>query len=177
VGVKSPQFSFTRLKGSDPVLGVEMASTGEVACMGNDFEEAFLKSLLSIGFKIPEKSILLSTGSFPSKTAFLEETRVLANLGYKFYATGGTANFMREHEIEVQELHWPLDQKEPNALTYLAEGKIDLVINIPKNAERTELTNGYLIRRKAVDHNVPLITNLQLAKRFVKAIHSTDSEE
>jgi carbamoyl-phosphate synthase large subunit len=177
VGVKSPQFSFTRLKGSDPVLGVEMASTGEVACMGDDFEEAFLKSLLSIGFQIPEKSILLSTGSFPSKTAFVEETRVLSDLGYEFYATGGTAKFMRDHDIKVQELHWPLDKKEPNALTYLAEGKIDLVINIPKNAERTELTNGYLIRRKAVDHNVPLITNLQLAKRFVKAIHSTKIED
>jgi carbamoyl-phosphate synthase large subunit len=177
VGVKSPQFSFTRLKGSDPVLGVEMASTGEVACLGDDFEEAFLKSLLSIGFQIPKKSILLSTGSFPSKTAFLEETRVLSDLGYKFYATGGTAKFMREHEIEVQELHWPLEKKEPNALTYLAEGKIDLVINIPKNAERPELTNGYLIRRKAVDHNIPLITNLQLAKGFVKALQSKEVED
>jgi len=131
VGVKSPQFSFTRLKGSDPVLGVEMASTGEVACMGDNFEEAFLKSLLSIGFQIPKKSILLSTGSLHNKAGFIEETKILADLGYQFYA-----------------------------------------INIPKNAERTELTNGYLIRRKSVDHNIPLITNLQLAKRFVKALHS-----
>ncbi len=177
VGVKSPQFSFTRLKGSDPVLGVEMASTGEVACLGDDFEEAFLKSLISIGFKIPEKSILLSTGSLRSKSDFLEETRILAELGYKFFATGGTAKFMRENDIEVEELFWPLEDKEPNAISYLADGKIDLVINIPKNAERTELTNGYLIRRKAVDHNVPLITNLQLAKRLVKALHSHGEDQ
>ena len=177
VGVKSPQFSFTRLKGSDPVLGVEMASTGEVACIGDNFEEAFLKSLLSIGFQIPKKSILLSTGSLRNKTDFIEETRILADLGYHFYATGGTAKFMRENDIEVQTLHWPLEDKEPNAITYLAEGKIDLVINIPKNAERTELTNGYLIRRKAVDYNISLITDLQLAKRFVKALYSHGIEE
>ena len=177
VGVKSPQFSFTRLKGSDPVLGVEMASTGEVACIGDNFEEAFLKSLLSIGFRIPNKSILLSTGSSRNKADFIEETKILAGLGYQFYATGGTAKYMRENDIEVQTLHWPLEDMEPNAITYLAEGKIDLVINIPKNAERTELTNGYLIRRKAVDHNIPLITNLQLAKRFVKALHSHGVDE
>jgi carbamoyl-phosphate synthase large subunit len=177
VGVKSPQFSFTRLKGSDPVLGVEMASTGEVGCIGDDFEEAFLKSLLAIGFKIPQKTILLSTGSISSKTAFLTETRMLTELGYTFFATAGTAVFMEENGIPSQKLHWPLDKKEPNVLSYLAEGKIELVINIPKNAERTELTNGYLIRRKAIDHNIPLITNLQLAKRLVKAIQSKKSED
>jgi carbamoyl-phosphate synthase large subunit len=177
VGVKSPQFSFTRLKGSDPVLGVEMASTGEVACLGDDFEEAFLKSLMAIGFMVPKKSILLSTGSLRNKTAFLEETRTLARMGFIFYATGGTAKFMEQNNILVTTLHWPLDKKEPNALTYLAEGKIDLVINIPKNAERKELTNGYLIRRKAIDHNIPLITNLQLARRLVKAIQSKNLED
>jgi len=177
VGVKSPQFSFTRLKGSDPVLGVEMASTGEVACLGDDFEEAFLKSLMAIGFMIPKKSILLSTGSLRNKTAFLEETRALARMGFIFYATGGTAKFMEENNILVTTLHWPLEKKEPNALTYLEEGKIDLVINIPKNAERKELTNGYLIRRKAIDHNIPLITNLQLARRLVKAIQSKNIED
>jgi len=177
VGVKSPQFSFTRLKGSDPVLGVEMASTGEVGCIGDDFEEAFLKSLLAIGFRIPKKTILLSTGSLASKTAFLEETRLLSEMGYIFYATAGTASFMKNNGIDCCELNWPLDKKEPNVLTYIAEGKIDLVINIPKNAGRTELTNGYLIRRKSVDHNIPLITNLQLAKRFVKAIRSKNSDD
>ena len=107
-----------------------------------------------------------------SKRAFVEETRILSGMGYNFYATGGTARFMQENDIEVQVLHWPLEEKEPNAISYISEGKIDLVINIPKNAERTELTNGYLIRRKAIDHNIPLITNLQLAKRLVKAIQS-----
>ncbi len=170
VGVKSPQFSFTRLKGSDPVLGVEMSSTGEVGCIGDDFDEAFLKSLLSIGFEFPKKTILLSTGDIENKLNFLRETRWLSDMGFKFYATGGTAKFMRENQIEAELLHWPLEKKEPNVLSFISERKIDLVINIPKNAEKTELTNGYYIRRTAVDHNVPLLTNLQLAKRFVKAI-------
>jgi carbamoyl-phosphate synthase large subunit len=170
VGVKSPQFSFTRLKGSDPVLGVEMASTGEVACLGDDFEEAFLKSLLSIGFKLPRKTILLSTGSLVKKTSFLDESRALASMGYQFFASDGTANFMKNNGLEVTPLRWPLDEEEPNILTYIKEKKVDLVINIPKNADNTELTNGYLIRRTAIDHNVPLITNLELAKRLVKAM-------
>jgi len=172
VGVKSPQFSFARLKGSDPVLGVEMASTGEVACIGDDFEEAFLKSLLSIGFDIPNKNILLSTGTLRNKTAFLEETHILYEMGFHFYATRGTARFMKENQIPVTELNWPLEKEEPNAISYLEDGKIDLVINIPKSSERAELTNGYLIRRKAIDHNIPLITNLQLAKRLVKTLQS-----
>jgi carbamoyl-phosphate synthase large subunit len=170
VGVKSPQFSFTRLKGSDPVLGVEMSSTGEVGCIGEDFEEAFLKSLISIGFRIPKKTILLSTGSPEDKLDFLQETKMLYDLGFKFYATGGTARFLEKHEMKAQVLYWPLEKKEPNASTYIATGKIDLVINIPKSAEKTELTNGYLIRRAAIDHNVPLLTNPQLAKRFVKSL-------
>jgi len=170
VGVKSPQFSFTRLKGSDPVLGVEMSSTGEVGCIGEDFEEAFLKSLISIGFKIPDKSILLSTGSQENKLDFLQESKMLYDMGYKFYATRGTAKFLEKHDMDAQFLYWPLEKNEPNALSYISKGKIDLVINIPKNAEKTELTNGYLIRRAAVDHNVPLLTNPQLAKRFVKSL-------
>jgi len=170
VGVKSPQFSFTRLKGSDPVLGVEMSSTGEVGCVGEDFEEAFLKSLISIGFRIPNKTILLSTGSMEDKIDFLQETRILSDMGFKFYATGGTAKFIKKHDMKAQVLHWPLEKKEPNALSYISQGKIDLVINIPKSTEKTELTNGYLIRRAAVDHNVPLLTNPQLAKRFVKSL-------
>ena len=170
VGVKSPQFSFTRLKGSDPVLGVEMSSTGEVGCVGEDFEEAFLKSLLSIGFKIPDKTILLSTGSLENKHDLLQETRMLYDMGFKFYATGGTAKFLKKHDMDAKILHWPLEKKEPNALSYISGGKIDLVINIPKSTEKTELTNGYLIRRASVDHNVPLITNPQLTKRFVKSL-------
>ena len=173
VGIKSPQFSFTRLQGTDPVSGVEMASTGEVACLGDDFHEAFLKSLLSVGFKLPKKNILLSTGPIASKAEFLESNRLLAEMGFTFYATGGTADFMKANGFDVQVLHWPLEQTEPNTLTYIADGKIDLVINIPKSGEKEELDNDYLIRRKAVDFNVPLITNLQLAQRFVKAISET----
>jgi carbamoyl-phosphate synthase large subunit len=177
VGVKAPQFSFTRLKGSDPVLGVEMASTGEVACLGDDFNEAFLKSFISVGFKLPQKTILLSTGPIDSKAEFLESTRTLGNMGFKFYATKGTADFMGANGIKAEVLHWPLENKEPNALTHISERKIDLVINIPKNIEKEELDNDYLIRRRAVDFNVPLITNLQLAKRFVEAIYRTSLKD
>ncbi len=170
VGVKAPQFSFTRLKGSDPVLGVEMASTGEVACLGDDFNEAFLKSFLSTGFKFPKKAVMLSTGTAKDKAEILNETKELYNMGLKFYATRGTANFLREHGMDAEILNWPLEDAEPNVITYLNEGKIDLVINIPKNEEKYELDNDYIIRRKAVDMNVNLITNIQVAKRFVKSL-------
>ncbi len=171
VGVKAPEFSFVRLKGSDPILGVEMVSTGEVACLGDDFNEAFLKSLISVGFKIPEKNILLSTGPIERKAEFINSARKLKKMGYNFYATKGTAEFMKANGIRSKVLYWPLEEKEPNTLSYIADGKIDLVINIPKNIEKEELDNDYLIRRKAVDFNVPLITNLQLAKRFAEAIY------
>ena len=177
VGLKAPQFSFTRLKGSDPILGVEMTSTGEVACLGDDFNEAFLKSLISVGFKIPKKTILLSTGPIYSKAELLDSTRKLKNMGFKFYATKGTADFMETNGITADVLYWPLENKEPNILTYIADGKIDLVVNIPKNIEREELDNDYLIRRKAVDFDVPLITNLQLAKRFFESIYTTHLED
>ena len=170
VGVKAPQFSFVRLKGSDPILGVEMASTGEVACLGDDFNEAFLKSLLSVEFTLPKKTILLSTGPVDSKADFLSSTKILRQLGYSFYATKGTAEFMKANGVDAEVLYWPFEEKEPNTLTYIGEGKIDLVINIPKNVEKQELENDYLIRRRAVDFNVPLITNLQMAKRLVEAL-------
>jgi len=173
VGIKAPQFSFTRLKGSDPILGVEMASTGEVACLGDDFNEAYLKSFISVGLRVPKKNILLSTGPIDSKAEFLDGTRYLDQMGFKFYATKGTADFMKENGIDASILYWPLEKKEPNTLTYIADGKIDLVINIPKNIEKEELDNDYLIRRKAVDFDVPLITNLQLAKRFAEALYRT----
>jgi carbamoyl-phosphate synthase large subunit len=177
VGVKAPHFSFTRLKGSDPVLGVEMASTGEVACLGDDFNEAFLKSLISVGFKLPRKNILLSTGPIDNKAEFLGSTKILEQLGFNFYATKGTADFMKNNGIKANVLHWPLDNKEPSTLSYIANNKIDLVINIPKNIEKEELDNDYLIRRKAVDFDVPLITNLQLAKRFVEALERTSNDK
>ncbi len=176
VGIKAPQFSFTRLKGSDPVLGVEMSSTGEVACLGDDFNETFLKSLISVGFKLPQKNILLSTGPIDSKMEFLESSRMLNELGFKFYATKGTADFMKKNGLKADVLHWPLDKKEPNTLTYIVDKKIDLVINIPKNIEKEELDNDYLIRRKAVDFDVPLITNMQLAKRFVESISKVSTD-
>jgi carbamoyl-phosphate synthase large subunit len=176
VGVKAPHFSFTRLKGSDPVLGVEMASTGEVACLGDDFNEAFLKSLISVGFKLPNRNILLSTGPIDYKADFLGSTKILDRLGFRFYATEGTADFMKSNKIRADILHWPLDKKEPSTLSYIADNKVDLVINIPKNTEKEELDNDYLIRRKAVDFDVPLITNLQLAKRFVEALDRTSKK-
>ena len=177
VGIKAPQFSFKRLKGSDPISGVEMASTGEVACIGDDFNEAFLKSLLSVGFRLPKKTILLSTGPIDSKAEFLQSTKLLYKMGFKFYATKGTADFMKKYDVESEVLYWPLEEKEPNALSYISDGKIDLVINIPKNIEKEELDNDYLIRRKAIDFNVPLITNLQLAKRFVEALSQISTKD
>jgi carbamoyl-phosphate synthase large subunit len=170
VGVKAPQFSFTRLEGADPTLGVEMASTGEVACFGDDFAEAFLKALLSVGYRLPVRNILLSTGPVENKAAFLESARVLKSLEMNLYATQGTAEFLQISGIETTMLHWPLEAQNPNTLEYLSQRKIDLVINIPKNFQEDELTNDYLIRRRAVDLGIPLITNIQLAERFVEAL-------
>ena len=174
VGVKAPQFSFARLKGSDPVLDVEMTSTGEVACLGDDFDEAFLKSLLSVGFELPKKGVLLSTGPLQSKAELLEDIRTLSGTGLTLYATKGTADFLAAAGVDAEVLRWPLEGREPGALTYIAEGRVDLVINIPKDIDPDELDNDYLIRRKAVDFNVPLITNLQLARRFFEAMRHTD---
>lgn len=170
VGVKASQFSFTRLKGSDPVLGVEMSSTGEVACLGDDFNEAFLKSLLSTGFKIPKIAVMLSTGTYKEKAEVIEELKALREMGLKFYGTKGTADFYQSQGIDVEVLWRPFDNQEPSILTYMSEKKIDLVINIPKNSEKEELDSDYIIRRRAVDLNIPLITNIQFAKRFVKAL-------
>ena len=170
VGVKAPQFSFTRIKGADPVLSVEMASTGEVACIGDSFEEAFLLALLSVGFNIPEKHVLLSTGPFESKALFLPDAKRLLEKGYKLYATRGTADFLKYNGLPVQILHWPLEKKEPNILTFIEKGKLDLIINIPKSTDEEELTNDYIVRRQAIDFNIPLITNLQFAERFIDAI-------
>jgi len=170
VGVKAPQFSFTRLEGADPVLGVEMASTGEVGCLGEDFEEAFLKALLSVGFRLPVKSVLLSTGPIEEKAAFLERARMLHGMGVKLYATEGTAVFLGANGVPAQLLHWPNDVRSPNVLEVLSQRKVDLVINIPKNTGEEELANDYLIRRKAADFGIPLITDIQLAQRLVEAL-------
>lgn len=170
VGVKASQFSFTRLKGSDPVLGVEMSSTGEVACLGDDFNEAFLKSILSTGFKIPQKGILLSTGTLKEKAEFIEQVNYLNSTGIKLYATKGTSDFYRNNGVELEILYRSFENRNPSTMDYMNTGKIDLIINIPKTAEQVELDHDYEIRRKAIDLNISLITNIQIAKRFVKAL-------
>ena len=169
VGVKAPQFSFTRLQGADPVLGVEMASTGEVGCLGDDFAEAFLKAMHSVGYPLSISSVLLSTGPIESKAEFLEHARMLDAMGIRFYATRGTGEFLAGHGLETNILYWPLEKGEPNVMSTIADGKVDLVINIPKNFQEEEVTNDYLVRRQAVDFGVPLVTNVKLAKRLVEA--------
>lgn len=170
VAVKAPEFSFTRLEGADPTTGVEMASTGEVACFGDDFNEAFLKALISVGYKFPIKSILISSGAIESKAELLETSRILSNLGIKFYATPGTAEFMKSNNVEVEKVYWPSQKKKPNVIDLIKAKGIDLVINIPKSFQEEELTNDYLVRRSAVDYKIPLLTNRQLAMRLAEAL-------
>jgi len=170
IGVKASQFSFSRLQAADPVLGVEMASTGEVGCIGENYYETLLKAMLSVGYRIPEKNILLSTGDARSKVELLQSARMLSEKGFKLFATRGTAQFLVENGLEATMLHWPDEDAKPNTLDYLRERKIDLVINIPKNLTKTELANDYTIRRSAVDFNIPLITNARLASAFLYAI-------
>ncbi|MDK2972722.1 MAG: carbamoyl-phosphate synthase large subunit [Candidatus Sumerlaeota bacterium] len=176
VGVKAPQFSFTRLEGADPTLGVEMASTGEVACFGKDFHEAFIKALISVGYKFPIKSVLLSSGPVESKSEMLEAVRAFTSSGVRIYATGGTARFLEQNGIKATVLAWPLEEGEPKTIDYIKEHKVDLVINIPKNFQEDELTNDYIIRRTAVDFNVPLITNRQIAMRLAEALASRGAD-
>ena len=177
VGVKAPQFSFTRLPGADPVLRVDMVSTGEVGCLGDTAEEALLKSMLSVGYKIPQKTILISGGPIKSKVALLSATELLVKKGYQLYATQGTHRFFAENSIPSTLLFWPDDAMEPNVLTYLKEKKIDLVINIPKNLSKGELDNDYKIRRTAVDFGVGLLTNARLAKAFIQAFCTLEMKD
>ena len=170
VGVKAPQFSFSRLDGADPALGVEMASTGEVGCIGDIFEEAFLKALLSVGFRFPVHQVLLSTGPVESKASFLTWARSLERMGTVLYATTGTGEFLKDNGVTVNIVHWSSENRAPNVLDSMNQVVFDLVINIPKNFQASELANDYLIRRKAVDMNIPLVTNLQLAERLVEAL-------
>lgn len=169
VGVKASQFSFNRLQKADPVLGVDMASTGEVGCLGDDTSSALLTSMLSVGQKIPKQNILLSTGSAKQKAEMLDACRTLEKNGYTLYATGGTSRYLDENGIANTRVYWPNEQGEPQALKMLHEHKIDLVVNIPKNLTVDELDNGYKIRRAAIDLNVPLITNSRLADAFITA--------
>lgn len=171
VGVKAPQFSFARLLNADPVLGVDMSSTGEVACIGENFYEAILKAMLSVGYNFPRKNILISSGPARSKLEMLNSARMLVENGYNVYATEGTHRFLRENKVESTMLHWPDEEDQhPNTVEYLREKKIDLVVNIPKNYSKRELSNGYKIRRNSIDYNVPLITNARVASAFIYAI-------
>ena len=170
VGIKASQFSFNRLQKADPVLGVDMASTGEVGCIGDDVSEAILKSMLAVGQRIPEKNILLSTGMAKQKVAMLDAAKLLASKGYNLYATGGTHRFLEENGVPSTLVYWPSETgKEPQALKMLHEKKIDMVVNIPRDLSAGELDNGYKIRRASIDLNIPLITNARLASAFINA--------
>ena len=177
VGIKAPQFSFSRLQKADPVLGVEMASTGEVGCLGEDFHEAILKAMLSVGYTIPKKNILLSTGDSRSKMDMLSAAKALQAKGYDIFATRGTAVFLETNGVHATVLHWPDQDEQPNTLTYIKEKKIDLVVNIPKNLSKDELNNDYTIRRSAIDFNIPLITNARLASAFINAFCRLSKED
>lgn len=177
VGIKASQFSFNRLQKADPVLGVDMSSTGEVGCLGDDTNAALLKSMLSVGYRIPKKSVLLSTGGAKQKAEMLETARLLIANHYELYATGGTSAYLSENGVPNTRVYWPSETgQQPQALALLKERKIDMVVNIPKNLTVHELTNGYHIRRAAIDLNVPLLTNSRLACAFIQAFCSTKLE-
>ena len=174
VGVKASQFSFNRLQKADPVLGVDMASTGEVGCIGDDSASAVLTAMLAVGHRIPAKNILLSTGSAKQKAEMLDAARLLAAKGYKLYATGGTSRFLTDNGVENTLVYWPSEEGQPQALDMLHKKAIDLVVNIPKNLTTGELSNGYKVRRAAIDLNIPLITNARLASAFINAFCTLD---
>ena len=177
VGIKASQFSFNRLQKADPVLGVDMSSTGEVGCLGDDTNAALLKSMLSVGYRIPKKSVLLSTGGAKQKAEMLETARLLIANHYELYATGGTSAYLSENGVPNTRVYWPSETgQQPQALALLKERKIDMVVNIPKNLTVHELTNGYHIRRAAIDLNIPLLTNSRLACAFIQAFCSTKLE-
>ena len=181
MGVKASQFSFARLQNADPVLGVDMSSTGEVGCMGDTFEEALLNSLIATGYKIPskDKGIMLSSGGAKEKASLLDAAQALVKNGYTIYATAGTAKFLNENNVKATAVGWPdEDQKDlPNVMQMIADHKFDLIVNIPKNHTKRELTNGYRIRRGAIDHNIPLLTNARLASAFIEAFCTLSQDQ
>ena len=178
VGIKASQFSFNRLQKADPVLGVDMASTGEVGCLGDDTGTAVLTAMLSVGQRIPAKNVLLSTGGAKQKVDMLDAARMLRKKGYNIFATPGTARFLAENGIENTLVHWPSEpEAKPQALEMLHNKEIDMVVNIPKNLTAGELTNGYKIRRAAIDLNIPLITNARLASAFINAFCTIDIDD
>ena len=181
MGVKASQFSFARLQNADPVLGVDMSSTGEVGCMGDTFEEALLNSLIATGYKIPskDKGIMLSSGGAKEKASLLDAAQALVKNGYTIYATAGTAKFLNDNNVKATAVGWPdEDHKDlPNVMQMIADHKFDLIVNIPKNHTKRELTNGYRIRRGAIDHNIPLITNARLASAFIEAFCTLSQDQ
>ena len=172
IGVKASQFSFNRLSNADPVLGVDMSSTGEVGCLGDDLNEAVLNSLIATGYSIPKKNILISSGGAKGKVQLMDPAKMLVDNGYNIFATSGTAKFLKENGIDCTVVSWPDEGGENNVIDLMAQHKFDLVVNIPKNQTKRELTNGYHIRRNAIDHNIPLITNARLARVFIEAFTS-----
>ena len=179
IGVKASQFSFARLQNADPVLGVDMSSTGEVGCLGDDFDEALLNALIATGYRIPKKAVLLSSGATKSKVDLLDASQMLSQKGYHIYATAGTATFLNSHGIPTTPVFWPDERPnaENNVMKMIANHQFDLIVNIPKNHSKRELTNGYRIRRGAIDHNIPLMTNARLAKAFIEAFCTTKLED
>ncbi len=177
IGVKASQFSFSRLQNFDPILGVDMSSTGEVGCLGDDFSEAILKSMLSVGYNIPKKGVLISSGEAKSKVDLLESCKLLHEKGYELYASHGTQKFLEENGVKATDVNWPDEDGENNIKTMIAEKKFDLIINIPKDITKRELTNGYTIRRSAVDYNIPLITNARLASAFINSFCNLKTDD
>ena len=177
IGVKASQFSFSRLQNFDPILGVDMSSTGEVGCIGDDFAEAMLKSMLSVGYNIPKKGILISSGEAKSKVDLLEACKLRHEKGYELYASHGTQKFLEENGVKATDVNWPDEDGDNNIQKMIAEKRVDLIINIPKNVTKRELTNGYIIRRSAVDYNIPLITNARLASAFINAFCTLNPDD
>ncbi|MBR3456068.1 MAG: carbamoyl-phosphate synthase (glutamine-hydrolyzing) large subunit [Bacteroidaceae bacterium] len=177
IGVKASQFSFARLQNADPVLGVDMSSTGEVGCLGDDFNEALINALIATGYTLPKKSILISSGGVKGKVDMLEPCRMLQDKGYDIYATEGTAKFLNDNGVKAVAVAWPDEEGENNVMNMIAEHKFDLIVNVPKNHSKRELTNGYRIRRGATDHNIPLMTNVRLAKAFIEAFCTLSLED
>ena len=177
IGVKASQFSFARLQNADPVLGVDMSSTGEVGCLGDDYHEALLNALIATGYSIPKKNILISSGEAHGKVDLLEPSQMLAANGYTLYATKGTAKFLKENGVEAIEVSWPDEEGDNKIMDMISAHAFDLIVNVPKNHTKRELTNGYKIRRGAIDHNIPLLTNARLAKAFIESFCAMKLED
>ena len=177
IGVKASQFSFARLHNADPVLGVDMSSTGEVGCLGDDFNEALLNALIATGYKLPEKAVLISSGGAKGKVDLLEPSKTLCAKGYRIFATEGTAKFLNDNGVPAVAVAWPDEDNDNNVMRMIADHAFDLIVNVPKNRTKRELTNGYRIRRAAIDHNIPLMTNVRLAKAFIEAFCTLKEED